>query len=194
MVGAELLLEAVRCHLSRDRHHAGVVDQQIELRDVCVQAVGESADRRERGEVERAYFYSSVRDLFDHPRPRGLTPRSVTAAHDDACAGPGELARRHQTEPAVGAGDDCYPARLARNIPSAPLRHYFTGRLSRTARTKETPSASHTNPKATKPAAARSECTSCPSRYITSRATTPPTNVTQSSTRSETSSAPAARR
>ena len=53
VVGAELHLEAVLGAPLGDGHHAGVVDQDVE---VALPRVGERADRGEVGEVERAHL------------------------------------------------------------------------------------------------------------------------------------------
>jgi hypothetical protein len=52
VVGAELQLEALRGASERRRHHAGVVDQQVEL---PVPRGGELAHRLEARQIELAY-------------------------------------------------------------------------------------------------------------------------------------------
>ena len=73
VVGAELQLEAVG-GAARDRHHAGVVDQDVE---VALQLVGEPAHRREVGEVEAAHVEVAVQ-LGDRVLPFAVSRHATT--------------------------------------------------------------------------------------------------------------------
>ena len=85
VVGPDLHLEAVGRPLLRDRHHAGVVDQDVEL---AVPAVGERPHRGEVGEVQRPDLGVPV-DRRGRLRAAG----DVADGEHDACAGAGRSAR-----------------------------------------------------------------------------------------------------
>jgi hypothetical protein len=53
IIGAQLHFEAVGCHVSRrDRHHAGIVDEQIEMRDRPRYALRAGCNGGKTGEIE----------------------------------------------------------------------------------------------------------------------------------------------
>ena len=85
VVGADLHLEAVGGPLLRDRHHAGVVDQHVE---VAVPGVGERAHRGEVGEVELPDLGVPV-----DRRGRGAASGDVADGEHDPRAGAGRSAR-----------------------------------------------------------------------------------------------------
>jgi len=63
VVGPELGLEPVLRQLPRRRHHAGVVDQQIQAVVLGSEPGGELADRRQIGEVEQLQRDLALGDL-----------------------------------------------------------------------------------------------------------------------------------
>ena len=85
VVGADLHLEAVGGAPLRDRHHAGVVDQDVE---VAVPGVGERPHRGEVGEVELPDL--GVPSIV---AAAGAAPGDVADGEDDARAGAGRSAR-----------------------------------------------------------------------------------------------------
>src|SRR5581483_8896536 len=94
-------------------HHAGVVDQEVEL--VALQSVHEGAHRREVGQVE-----GSDLTLSGHGA-RGLLALLQIAARDDhAGAVLGQLPRRDEPDAAVGSGDDRELAALIRHVLGRP--------------------------------------------------------------------------
>jgi hypothetical protein len=113
VVGADLHLEAVGGARLRDRHHAGVVDQDV---DVALEAVGERVHRAEVGEVEPPDL-GRARDRLR----RGRAARLVAHREHDMSAGMAQLARGGEPDAAVGAGDDDGPAALAGKVLGSPL-------------------------------------------------------------------------
>ena len=79
-------------------HHAGVVDEDVE---VALPRVGEGVDGGEVGEVELAHLGLAV----DGGRGR-LALGDVADGEHDAGAGAAELASGGEADAAVGAGDD----------------------------------------------------------------------------------------
>ena len=61
VVGAELELEAVRGLSARRRHHARVVDQQVDLRMTLPHPLGKRPDRIEIREIEQLELELSAR-------------------------------------------------------------------------------------------------------------------------------------
>jgi len=108
VVGAELQLEAIPCLPPRRRHHARVVDQQIQALVVApgAKARGEGRHRRQVGEVQCGRLEARTRrPLLDRAlRLRGLG--AVAACEHDARAVARKLPRGSQPEAAVGPGDD----------------------------------------------------------------------------------------
>ena len=110
VVGAELQLEAVGGAAQRRHHHAGVVDQQV---DLAVPAGGELADRGEAGEVERADL-----GLAGHRRGGGLALVGRAHGEHDVGAGARERRRCGAADAAVGAGHDHVAAGHVREVGS----------------------------------------------------------------------------
>ena len=98
VVRAELHLEAVLGALLGDGHHAGVVDEDVE---VALPRVGEGVDGGEVGEVELAHLGLAL----DGGRGR-LALGEIADGEDDVRAGAAELASGGEADAAVGAGDD----------------------------------------------------------------------------------------
>ena len=98
MVGAQLHLEPVDGPPLGDRHHPGVVDEDIE---VAVPLRGEGAHGREVGEVE-------PEDLGrpGDRRRRGLAALLVAHGEHDVGAHPRQLPCGDEPDAAVGPGDD----------------------------------------------------------------------------------------
>jgi hypothetical protein len=81
VVGAELQLEAVRRRAVRRGHHAGVVDEHV---DVAIEAFGEGTHRGQIGEVQRANL-----GVAAQPGRRGLALGGVADGEHDVRSGPG---------------------------------------------------------------------------------------------------------
>jgi hypothetical protein len=114
VVGADLHLEAVGGARLGDRHHAGVVDQDVE---VAVEPVGELVHRAEVGEVEPPDLGQARNRLRG-----GRAARLVAHREHDMSARPAQRARGGEPDAAVGAGDDDGPAALTGKVPGCPLR------------------------------------------------------------------------
>ena len=116
-----MALEPVDRQPPRRRHDAGVVDQQIEAILLAGEPLRERAHRGQVGEVERL-------DAARHRRSanvdRASVPLSVSrhGEHDRAAVAR-ELARGHQSEAAVGAGDDGGAPALVRDVGGGPAGH-----------------------------------------------------------------------
>src|SRR6266849_4527833 len=121
MIGPELELKAVDGASVRRGHHAGVVDQQVDVVVGNPDLVSERSYRTEVGKIELPSRYRRPwRGRCDFPhRLRAL--RIVATGHDHPGATPGELARDDATEPAVGAGDDGRAAVQVRDLFGGPL-------------------------------------------------------------------------
>src|SRR4029077_11797978 len=78
VIGAELHLETVGGETIRDRHDAGVVAEHVERLMAHVERVGETADRREVGKIERHHFDIGSRRRRDYLR--GCSPRLAEIA------------------------------------------------------------------------------------------------------------------
>ena len=89
------------------RHHTGVVEQEVEVRQVARQPVGERRDGRRttRGRASRT---STLRVGVGAPdlRERPLTLRRVADREDHVGAGGGQAFGGLAAGPAVGSGDD----------------------------------------------------------------------------------------
>ncbi len=97
VVRAELHLEPVDGARLGDGHHAGVVDQHVE---VTGPAVGEGAHRTEVGEVETAHLARA-----GDRRRGGAATFLVAHGQHDVGTDAGQLARRDEPEAAVRPGD-----------------------------------------------------------------------------------------
>jgi hypothetical protein len=102
MVGPELHLETVRGMAPWDRHHAGVVAEQVEPLMFRDERCREGADRRERREVERHRFGGTT----DSPRESPAAQMAFVASRQRAPLRPSGELSAVAAEPAVGARDD----------------------------------------------------------------------------------------
>jgi hypothetical protein len=121
VVGAELQLEAVRGQSARRRHHARVVDQQVEPVVPAAIALGERPDRVEAGQVEILQLQGRTWHGGLDLTPSGLAPRQVAARQHHLRAGAGQRASRREAEPAVRPGDHGDAAALVGNLLRGPL-------------------------------------------------------------------------
>ena len=121
MIGPQLRFEAVGCCTARRRHHAGIVDQQIDAVPLTGDPRREGADRREVRQVELLDIYARARHRGPD-RVRGLLALADVSARDhDRRAGARELTCGDETETAVGAGDDRETAALIGDVLHGPL-------------------------------------------------------------------------
>ena len=123
VVGAELQLEAVFGHLPRRwRHHRGVVDQQVEARVPCAEALAEFMDGLEAGQVQRLEGHVRGRQRLADLVDGGRALRRVAAGDDDFGPGPGQGQRGLEPQ-AAGAGDERAATVLGRNLGGCPRGH-----------------------------------------------------------------------
>jgi hypothetical protein len=120
VVGAELKLEAVGRPASRRRHHAGVIDQQVEPVVGRSVTLGEAAHRLQAREVELLELHLSVRDRGADLLDRGVSLVEVATGHHHGRPGACQLPRRHEPESAVGASDDRVAPGLVRDVLGGP--------------------------------------------------------------------------
>ena len=127
VVGAELKLEAVRRAMSRRRHHARVVDQQVEPVVGGLEALGKAAHGLQAREIELLELHLSVRHGGADLVHRFVSLVEVAAGEDHARARARELTRRDQPEPAVRPSDDRDAPALIRDVLGGPaLGHSST--------------------------------------------------------------------
>jgi len=112
-VRADLHLEPVGSPCLRQRHHASVVDQDVD------RAAGrrKRAHRGEVGEIE-----AGDRHVAAHSCRRGLALRHRPACENDPCALRRQGSGGRGTEPTVGSGHDDGASGLVRDVGSGP-RH-----------------------------------------------------------------------
>ena len=108
MVGRELELPAVWRQLERgQRHHAGVVDEDVERSGPGVR---EGGDRGRIGEVQRSDVNRVVAGRLADLDRGALAGVGVADGQRDRGAGARERAGGFDADPGRGAGDDCVPA------------------------------------------------------------------------------------
>jgi hypothetical protein len=111
VVGAELQLVAVDRRLSLGRrHHAGVVDQQVDRHGLVDQLAGELGDRREGRQVQVAQAETGVRHGRADRGDGGLALRAVADRHQHLGTCSGERGCHAEPHPVAGTGDDGAPA------------------------------------------------------------------------------------
>ncbi len=124
MVGAKLAFVALRGGLAlRDRHHAGVVDQQVQAPAAGQERRAESLDRREVGQVELGQLGVAGRRLGVNPFQRRRAPGAVTGGQQHVGTAAGQLQHGLIAQADVAAGDENCPARLVRNVLCGPSGH-----------------------------------------------------------------------
>ena len=121
VVGAELQLKAVGGLAIRRNHHPGVVDQQIQPGVRLLKLHRELAHRGEVGQIEQ-HHRNVGSGIFAADLCCGLLTLLPIAHRDDHG---GVLIRQHPggfvTNPAVGPGDERYPAMLVGYISAIPF-------------------------------------------------------------------------
>ena len=123
-VRPELHLEAVGRLAPGQRHHAGVVDEQVE--PVEVVGGGEGLDRVERRQVEPADLGCGGGNLAAQGGEGVGGFAGVAAREDDRRAAPQQAARGLEADAAVGAGHDRDAAGLVGDVgvdPGGERRH-----------------------------------------------------------------------
>ena len=105
VVGAELHLEPVGGARERARHHAGVVDEQVDARVALDQLGGGLAHAGQRGQVEHERLHGGGGDMIGK-RGDGVGHLGLVAGgEDDVGAVRRQRPGRLQAEPAGGTGD-----------------------------------------------------------------------------------------
>ena len=96
---------------SRRRHHAGVVDQQVDRAPLRQQRRSESLHRGQRSEIELedSHFASDAAG-------RGRALRLVADGHQHLGAGPGQVPGELETDAVARAGDEGELAGQVRNV------------------------------------------------------------------------------
>ena len=105
-----------------NRHHAGVVDEQIDSRMSLDNSFRRIRNRCKRGQIERDNFKGGVGQLSAQSLLCSPGLVRVACGYDNVSPGTGECARRFETESAVCPGDDGDSARLIRDVSMSP-RH-----------------------------------------------------------------------
>ena len=120
MVHPELHLEPIGGLGFGDRHHPGVVDQDVEGGVLGCDSGRRLADRVERGKVERDYLKEAIRDCGPQLlyRPVGLL--RLPGGDHYGCPGRGECPGVLLSEATVGAGDDGRSAVQVRDVGFVP--------------------------------------------------------------------------
>ena len=122
VVGAQLHLEAIGGLTPRDRHDAGVVDEQVEALGVGLPPQpGELIDRGEVGQVEAAYLQGSLRSAGADLLRGGLTLAGVADGQGHLRPMGREGQRRLESQPRIGPGHDGPAARLRGHVGRGPL-------------------------------------------------------------------------
>jgi len=107
VVAAELQLEPVGGGLPvRWRHHAGVVDQDVDRTVLADQGGAQRGDGPQRGQVEVPQGQHGLRVPLLDLRDRRLAFVTVADGHDDLGTRGGQAGRQDQSDAVAGAGDD----------------------------------------------------------------------------------------
>ena len=106
VVGPHLHLEAIFRLAQRQRHHAGVVDEDVDDRRPLAQRRRAGAHRGEIAQIEGDLVDLGAARLGAHALGGRFHLAEIAARQDDPRALPGEHARRLEADAAVSAGDD----------------------------------------------------------------------------------------
>ncbi len=122
VVRRDLALVAVAGELAlRQRHDAGVVDEDVERLPALREPRREGAHRGERREVERLHGERRARRGLQHLGLRLFAARDVAHGEDHLGARAPELERRVETDTAIASGDDDPLAILTRHLTRRPV-------------------------------------------------------------------------
>mgnify|MGYP001811003622 CR=1 FL=1 len=103
MIRAELHLEALLRLPARTHHHAGVVDEQVELFEAGVHALRKLAHRLQVGQVDELDLHTLVAALVHDSLGRLLRLFRVPTRQYDPGASFGKVKRRLVADPGVAA-------------------------------------------------------------------------------------------
>jgi hypothetical protein len=120
MVDAELGLEPVDGPAFGQRHHAGVVDQQVDPVVPIEDGLGGGLDRGERPEVQFDDFHGRRRVRGEDLGLRGFGLVLIACGHHDVRALGGQRSGDGEPDAAVGAAHDREAALLGGNVGSSP--------------------------------------------------------------------------